>query len=155
MTEQQIDLAQVFTLACNIDTLVATIFPVDAAGEKQEIPLPVELQEELQVYKERAQEEEEPCPTRWVFGGSNLFMKDKAGAPFKWIMENPKIKVSVSRGVRVPLWGEVRFSSELLWEYRFNLDRLVSDVWLFLNLIFGDNIFLQAAGVDLAKDITG
>ena len=142
-------------VACGLDTLVANILPVDEEGAILQIPLPTELQEELNAYKAQAQQEEEKIPTRWVFAESNLFMLDKAGAPFKWILEHPKIKVSISRGLRVPLWGEVRFSSEYLWEHRDDYERAVSDVWKFLTDIFGEHIFLQPSGVDLAKDIDG
>lgn len=147
--------SSVRALLFGLDTLVANILPTDGEGNLLQVPLDMELQEELDRYKLQAQQEEEKVPTRWVFAGSNLLMLDKAGAPFKWILEHPKIKVSISRGLRVPLWGEVRFSSEYLWEHRDNYERAVSDVWLFLTSIFGENIYLQASGADLAKDIEG
>jgi hypothetical protein len=154
--EQQKEMSsQVRSLIFGLDTLVANILPTDEEGNILQAPLPMELQEDLNSYKAQAQQEEEKIPTRWVFAGSNLFMLDKAGAPFKWILEHPKIKVSISRGLRAPLWGEVRFSSEYLWEHRDNYERAVSDVWLFLNTIFGEHIYLQASGVDIAKDIEG
>jgi hypothetical protein len=152
---QQDNGAPVASVAFGLDTVVANILPIDAQGKVQKCVLPDELQEELNAYKLQAQEEEEKIPTRWAFPGGNLFMLDKAGAPYKWILEHPKIKVSIGRGVRAPLWGEVRFSSEYLWEHRKDYSRAFSDVWLFLNTIFGEHIFLQAAGVDIAKDFTG
>ncbi len=142
-------------VAYGLDTVVANILPLDAQGNVFKCELPDELQAELDAYKLLAQQEEEKALTRWVFAGSHLFMLDKAGAPFKWIMDHPKIKVSISRGVRAPLWGEVRFSSEYLWENYLSYDKAFSDVWIFLNSIFGDSIRLQASGVDLAKDFIG
>ena len=147
--------SQVRVVACGLDTVVANILPVDEQDNVVRLELPSSLQEELDAYKLRAQQEEEKVPTRWAFAGTPLFMLDKAGAPFKWILDHPKIKVGVSRGVRVLLWGEVRFSSEYLWEYHRVYDRAFSDVWLFLTLIFGDKIRLQPSGVDLAKDFIG
>ncbi|HEU5382774.1 MAG TPA: hypothetical protein VFV38_45790 [Ktedonobacteraceae bacterium] len=147
--------SQVRVVACGLDTVVANILPVDEYGEVVRRELPDELQAELDAYKLQAQEEEEKIATRWSFARTNLLMLDKAGAPFKWILEHPKIKVSIGRGVRAPLWGEVRFSSEYLWEYCRHYDQAFSDVWCFLNLIFGESITLQASGVDLAKDFTG
>ena len=146
---------QVRVVACGLDTVVATIVPVDQQGNVVTCKLPDSLQAELGAYKLQAQQEEEKVVTRWAFAGTRLFMLDKARAPFKWILEHPKIKVAISRGVRAPLWGEVRFSSEYLWEYRLNYDRAFSDVWLFLTSIFGDDITLQASAVDLAKDFIG
>lgn len=147
--------ARVRLLGVNPDTLVVNVLPVDTTGELVKRPLADALQAELDRWKEQAQNEDEPVPTRWVFEGSNLFMLDKAGAPFKWILDHPKIKIAVSRGVHVPLVGQVRFSSEYLWASHGELDRVVSDVWLFLVSIFGELITLQPAGVDLALDFTG
>lgn len=154
-TQQCCEHQSVHPVAFGLDTLVANILPTDEEGNILHLPLPDELQEELNIYKMQAQQEEEKIATRWVFAGSNLLMLDKAGAPFKWILEHPKFKVSISRGLRAPLWGEVRFSSEYLWEHRDNYEKAVSDVWVFLTLIFGECIFLQAAGADLAKDFEG
>jgi hypothetical protein len=142
-------------VACGLDTVVATILPVDSQGNVAREELPASLQEELDAYKLQAQQDEEKVPTRWTFAGTPLFMLDKAGAPYKWILDHPKIRVAISRGLRVPLWGEVRFSSEYLWEHRHDYSKAFSDVWLFLMLIFGDQITLQASGVDLAKDFIG
>lgn len=153
--ELQEQAVRVRLLGVNPDTLVVNVLPVDMTGEIVKRPLLDSLQAELDQWKELAQNEDEPVPTRWVFEGSNLFMLDKAGAPFKWILEHPKIKVAISRGVRLPLLGEVRFSSEYLWAYKHDLSKAVSDVWLFLTQIFGDNITLQPSAVDLAVDFTG
>src|SRR5258708_6594510 len=137
--------ARVRVVGFGPDTLVFNVLPIDDHGEVAQRPLSETLQGELDQWKEQAQQEEEAVPTRWVFEDSNLFMLDKAGAPFKWILEHPKIKVSISRGVRVPLLGEVRFSSEYLWGCRHDLSKAISDLRLFLTLIFGCQITLQAS----------
>jgi hypothetical protein len=93
--------SSVRVVACGLDTVVATILPVDGVGDPVTCALPDALQAELDAYKLQAQEQEERVPTRWTFAGTPLFMLDKAGAPFKWIMDHPKIKVAVSRGVRM------------------------------------------------------
>lgn len=152
--------SRVRLLTIGPDTLVVNVLPVDEQGNVVQRPLADSLQAELDHWKAQAQEEDEPMPTRWVFTdrngeASNLYMLDKAGAPFKWILEHPKIKVAISRGLRVPLVGQVRFSSEYLWASRGKLDQAISDVWLFLVSIFGDQITLQPAGFDLAVDFTG
>jgi hypothetical protein len=100
--------ARVRLLGVCPDTLVFNVLPIDDVGNVVQRVLLESLQEELEQWKEHAQQEEESVPPRWVFDGSNLYMLDKAGAPFKWILEHPKMKVSISRGLRVPLLGMVR-----------------------------------------------
>lgn len=156
MMEQAAQQAQqIRILGRGPDTLIVNIYPTDKEGDMVKLRLPDVLEQELTLYKERAQQLDEEVPTRWVFQGENLFMKDKGGSHFKWILSCHQFSVAISRGIKVGLWGQVRFSSEYLWKWNSNLDKGVSDVLLFLCDIFGSNITFQPGEIHLALDITG
>lgn len=137
------------------DTIVGNINPTDDEGNVIRQQLSKALQEELNDLKQRAQLAEEPVPTRWVFDGSNLLIRDKGESPFKWILYGAKFSLAISRGVKVGLIGQVRLSSEYLWEHQHCLDKAISDVLLLLTDIFGPNIYVQLAQIDLCIDLTG
>jgi hypothetical protein len=132
-------------LGRDLDTLIVNVYPTDQEGDVIKERLPEALEQELTLYKERAQLEDEDIPTRWVFQGENLFMKDKGGSHFKWILTCNQFSVAVSRGIKVALWGQVRFSSEYLWKWNHNPSKGISDLLLFLTDIFGVNIAFQAS----------
>ncbi len=142
-------------LGRGLDTLIVNVYPTDHEGETVKERLPEALEQELTRYKERAQAEDEEVPTRWVFEGETLFMKDKGGSHFKWILTCHQFSVAVSRGIKIALWGQVRFSSEYLWKWNSHPAKGISDVLLFLTNIFGANIAFQASEVHLALDFTG
>jgi len=142
-------------LGRGLDTLILNIYPTDDEGDIIQQRLPELLEQEMNLYKERAQELDEEVPTRWAFQGENLFMKDKGGSHFKWILTCNQFSVAVSRGIKVPFWGQVRFSSEYLWKWNGNPAKGVSDVLLFLTTIYGDDITFQPGEVHIALDFVG
>src|SRR5207302_4109295 len=73
------------------DTAYYTIRPTDQDFVPVHVELNTDLQEELNVLKSKAQEQEELIPSRWEFEGQTLFMHEKGGSQFKWILENDKI----------------------------------------------------------------
>src|SRR5215813_12637793 len=75
------------------DTATYTIRPTDRDFQPIKQELSEELQEELEVLKKQAQDEDEQVPTRWIFEEQTLFMQDKGGSQFKWIIKNDKITV--------------------------------------------------------------
>src|ERR1051326_995448 len=142
-------------LGRGLDTLIVNVYPTDDEGDIINMRLSEVLEQELSLYKERAQEMDEEVPTRWSFEGETLFMKDKGGSHFKWILTCNQFTVAVSRGIKVGLWGQVRFSSEYLWKWNANPAKGISDVLLFLTNIFGDDIAFQPGEVHIAVDFTG
>ena len=147
-------MSQPVLLGCNPDTLVLNVLPTDAQFQVVRRRLDESLEQELDSLKQRAQEEEEPIPTRWVFEGGNLFMKEKGGSHFKWILDHPLLSVAISRGVKVAMLGQVRFSSEYLWREctREDLGVAISKVHVFLTELFGQHFLLQVSALDLAAD---
>ena len=101
-----------------VDTLVVNVYPTDNRFQIEKRRIDEELQEELQMLKEKAQEEEENIPTRFVYQGTPLLMQAKGGDGFNWIMRNNSISVAVNRGSKAQLLAQVRVSSEMLWRYR-------------------------------------
>lgn len=158
-------------LICGVDTLVLNVLPLGTDDLVQRRELSHELQEQLETYKLLAQEDDEPVPTHWMFEGRNLFMRSKGGSHFKWILEHPAFSLAVSRGVKVLMLGQVRFSSEFLWScserctgrdgVRFLLQSLadaIVRVHAFLSDTFyasEGNVQLQVSAIDLAADVMG
>jgi hypothetical protein len=153
--EETMSADRIRILGPGLDTLILNIYPTDEQGSVINGRLPELLEQELNLYKERAQELDEEVPTRWVFQGETLFMKDKGGSHFKWILSCHQFSVAVSRGIKVGLWGQVRFSSEYLWKWNSNPQKGISDVLLFLTHIFGDDIAFQPGEAPIALDFTG
>lgn len=139
-------------LSACVDTLVMNLYPTDADFQIVRRKLDSELREELEHYKETAQEEEEPIPTRFVYKNEHLLMRPKGGDGFNWILTNNKITLSVNRSAKMNLLARVRCSSEYLQTDR-DLGGIISNVHVFLTTIFGQHITLQVADCDLAADV--
>ena len=155
-------------LSCGIDTLVLNVLPTDTSYQVKRRRLDEGLQAELDAYKLQAQEQEEPVPTRWVFEGVTLMMREKGGSHFKWILEHPAFSLAIARGVKVLMLGQVRFSSEYLWStcQRLTLPngetvalqdagQAVAAVHVFLQQFYGSHFTLQVSALDLAADVAG
>ena len=53
-------------LGRGLDTLILNIYPNDEQGDITQQRLPELLEQELNLYKERAQQLDEEVPTRWI-----------------------------------------------------------------------------------------
>ncbi len=136
------------------DTVYYTIRPTDRDFQPVHVELDTDLQEELNALKSKAQELDELVPSRWEFEGQTLFMRDKGGSQFKWIMENDKIILCIGRGKKTGVIGQVRLSSEYLqMDCAGDLGLALSQVATFLTLIYGQYITLDQSSLDLAADV--
>jgi hypothetical protein len=136
------------------DTAYYTVRPTDRDFQPVHVELDSSLQEELNALKFKAQEQDELIPTRWAFEGQTLFMRDKGGSQFKWILENDKITLCIGRGKKTGVIGQVRLSSEYLqMDCAGNLVLALSQVSVFLAQIYGQYITLDQAALDLAADV--
>src|SRR5260370_21159228 len=137
------------------DTLVLNVRPVDEDGTPVRCELCHDLQAELTLLKERAQRDDASIRTRWVFCREQLLTGEKgAQAGFKWVLECPKLIVTIGRGVKTGLWAQARLSSEYLW-WCGDLLLAIAHVEEFLEHFFGRRIHLQPSSFDLAADCTG
>jgi hypothetical protein len=136
------------------DTAYYNIRPTDWQFQPLRVELDEGLQEELNALKSKAQELDELVPTRWAFEDQTLFMRDKGGSQFKWILENDKIVLCIGRGKKTGVIGQVRLSSEYLqMDCAGDLGLAVSQVHLFLIQVYGEHIILEQSALDLAADI--
>jgi hypothetical protein len=145
---------QPVVLAFGPDTAYYTIRPTDEQYQPVRRELDEDLQDELETLKKQAQEQDEMVPTRWAFHGQTLFMRDKGGSQFKWILENDFIILSIGRGKKTGVVGQVRLGSEYLWTCcGADLARGLVEVHVFLALIYGKYITLDMSALDLAADV--
>ncbi len=140
------------------DTLVMNVYPTDELFRIMQRRVDAELQRELTVLKQRAQDEEEDIETRFVFNGSPLLMRTKGSEGFNWILHNSSLTLAVNRGSKMAILGQVRCSSEYLWSVHHedgiqDLGKAISAVHVFLMSVFGDYIVLQPSAYDLAVDV--
>jgi hypothetical protein len=143
MSENGSPLRPVEIVGFGVDTLVLNIYPTDSSFTLVKRRVSAELQEELTLLKQRAQDEEEDIPSRFVFGGSPLLMRTKGSEGFNWILHNRKLTIAVNRGSKMSLLGQVRFSSEYLWSVRDawgkqDIGKALAEVHVFLTVIFGE-----------------
>lgn len=142
-----------------VDTLVLNILPTDRAYQLEQRRVDSDLQAELSLLKQRAQDEEEDVASRFVFDGSPLLMRTKGSEGFNWILHNHALTLAVNRGSKMQLLGQVRYSSEYLWSLRDaqtgrqDISKGIYEVHVFLISIFGDYIALQPSACDLAVDV--
>ena len=142
-----------------VDTLVLNILPTDREYQLEQRRVDSDLQAELSLLKQRAQDEEEDIPSRFVFDGSPLLMRTKGSEGFNWILHNHALTLAVNRGSKMQLLGQVRYSSEYLWSLRDtqtgrqDISKGIYDVHVFLMSIFGEYILLQPSACDLAVDV--
>lgn len=146
--------SSVKVLAAFVDTLVLNVYSSDSTFEQTKGRVALELQEELTLLKEQAQEQEEDIATRFTFAGVPLNMTRKGAEGFQWILRSSKLSLAVNRGSKMQLLAQVRCSSEYLWSVR-DLGKIVTDVHFFLMSIFGEQIILQPSAIDLACDVAG
>jgi hypothetical protein len=80
-----------------LDTVVFNVYPTNTRYEVERRDLSSDLKQELQHWKDSAQDEEEDIPTRFTFHGLPLFMKTKGSQGFNWILSNPKVSIAIKR----------------------------------------------------------
>jgi hypothetical protein len=139
-------------LCAGVDTLLLNVYAVNEDWQVLPGEVAPDLQQELAVLKQRAQDEEEDIPSRFVFNGTNLLMRAKGGDGFQWILHNVSLTLAVNRSSKMTLLAQARLSSEYLWTTG-SLDMAISDVHLFLSDLFGESLMLQVSGLDLAADV--
>ena len=105
-------------LGFGADTVYLNVYVTDADYQPVQKKLDPELKMQLDIWKEQAQEENEPALTSYVFDGTPLLMHDKGGTGFRWIMSNQGLTLSVNANSKMMLQARVRLSSEYLWKTR-------------------------------------
>jgi hypothetical protein len=148
------DVSGVHILGAFLDTLYLNVYPTDASFQIVQDRVKDDLRSELEALKQRAQDEEESIPSRFVFDGCPLLMTPKGAEGFNWILKNTSINLCVNRSSKMALLGQVRCSSEYLWKVR-DVAKIMNEVFLFLTSVFGQYIALQPSAVDLAVDLLG
>lgn len=147
--------SKVVALSFGPDTATYMIRPTDRNFEPIKQELSEELQEQLEALKKQAQEADEEVPTRWVFEDQTLFIQDKGGSQFKWILKNDKITLCIGRGKKTGIIGQLRLNSEYLWDCDGDLGLALTKAHLFLCSLYGEHILLDQSTLDLAVDVLG
>jgi hypothetical protein len=115
------------------------------------------MMEELDRYKEAAQEIEEPVPTRWAFLGKTLHIRPTgSGAQWRWTGfcgEQHYLHLDIGKGKLNGIICKARLSSLLLHEVSEGV--ALYAVHDFLITLFGEAITLQSSEVHCCVDVAG
>lgn len=138
-----------------VDTLVLNAFHTDANGRPIKMEVAQPLKAQLDEWKRIALEQHEEYPTSWMFNDAvlHMFPNGAGRGQWPWMLQTKDIVLYISGGH----WNgiaSVRLGSHYLWSCRSVQDAIVQ-VQVFLDDIFGDEMYLQVSLIDLCADVVG
>ena len=138
-----------------VDTLVLNIYYKDRNSKPYKQPIPDELKEQLDAWKQAAIMAEEPVPIPLTFEGAALHMYPNGAGKgqWRWLMCCDSINLLVSMG-RFNGIAQVRLSSEYLWSCH-NVDDAWLRVEMFVARFLNSRIYVQVSEAHLCVDIAG
>lgn len=138
-----------------IDTIKVNVKLLDENGQpakKQE--LSERLLAHLQVWQDNAKADNKPVRTSMTFDMVRMMMLPNGSPTWRYILKNDSINVALVPRLNVPMVAKVTFASSYLWK-QASVHDAVNEVHSFLMEIFGPDILLQAAQLDLCVDLLG
>jgi len=142
-------------VARGVDTLVLNFYYLDEHGKPLRQPIPEELKEQLDAWKQAAIVAEEPVPIPLTFEGVPLHMYPNGAGrgQWRWLLRCDSFNLLISMG-RLNGIAQVRLSSEYLWS-SLNLDNAFLRVEMFVSEFFKRRLFTQVSEVHLCADVAG
>jgi hypothetical protein len=138
-----------------IDTVKVNVKYTDADGKPAKAQeLPSRLDTLFAAWQAKAQEQHKPLATSMTFNDARLLMRPNGASVWKYLIQNDSIQLALSPRLAVPVLARVTFYSAYLWS-KASVQDAVDEVHAFLIDIFGVNLMLQAAQLDLCVDLAG
>ncbi len=138
-----------------IDTIIVNVKSLDTQGKPEKTQVfPVRLEEMLQRWQETAREQGKPLATSMTFNDARLLMLPNGANVWKYIVKNDSIQVQMVPRLHIPALARVTFASSYLWSHASPQDA-VDEVHAFCLEVFGGDVMLQAAQVDMCVDVVG
>lgn len=142
-------------LLAGVDTLIVNVKRVDGKGvPTKEQCVPSELLEELEDAQQVARSRSKPFATECTFCGARLVMFPNGAPLWKYILRNDCLEVKIAPRLKLSAVAKVTFSSSYLWACG-NVREAVNNVHTLLRSLFQEEVFLQAAQIDLCVDMVG
>jgi hypothetical protein len=142
-------------VGAGVDTFIANVKIANKWGKPdatQEVP--VELATRLQEWQDLARTQQRPYVTPWQFQATPLLMMLGGSSTWKWVLRNNWTEIKFGARLHMGMVAKMRLSSELLWSHS-SLPLSLAAMQQFLNRLFGQQMYLQVALVDLCVDLVG
>jgi hypothetical protein len=138
-----------------IDTIIVNVKSLDDQGKPARVQaFPGWLEERLRGWQEGAKEEGKPVKTAMTFNNARLLMLPNRASVWKYIVKNDSVQLQLVPRLNIPALARVTFASPYLWSQSSPQDA-VGEVHAFCMDLFGHDVMLQAAQVDMCVDVTG
>ena len=142
-------------VSVGIDTVKVNVKLLEDNGQLSKVQeLPESLLGLLQAWQDSAKAENKPLRTSMTFNDVRVMMLPNASPTWRYIIKNDCINVAIAPRLKVPMVAKVTFSSSYLWASS-SVHDAVNEVHSFLIDVFGPNVMLQAAQIDLCVDLVG
>jgi hypothetical protein len=138
-----------------IDTIKVNVKYLDEQGKPAKVQaFPAWLEERLQAWQEQAREENKLLPTAMTFDDARLLMRPNGANVWKYIVTNDSVQLQMVPRLTLPALARLTFYSPYLWK-QTSPQEAVDEVHAFCMDVFGPNVMLQAAQIDLCVDVVG
>ena len=138
-----------------IDTIIVNVKTLDEQGKPtKEQAFPPQLEERLQEWQEGAREQNKPLATSMTFNDARMLMLPNGASVWKYIVKNDSVQLQMVPRLNIPALARVTFSSPYLWSHASPTDA-VDEVHALCFDLFGSDVMLQAAQVDMCVDVVG
>ncbi len=138
-----------------IDTVKVNVKLLDENGQPSKVQeLPESFLGLLQAWQDSAKAENKPLRTSMTFNDARMMMLPNASPTWRYIIKNDCINVAIAPRLKVPMVAKVTFSSSYLWASS-SVHEVVDEAHSFLIDVFGPNLMLQAAQIDMCVDLVG
>ncbi len=114
--------------------------------------VPDRLETLFHFWQDTARESKKPLKTSMTFHHARMMMLPNGSPTWKYLLKNDCIQLALVPRLTVPMIGRVTFSSAYLWSMP-SVNDAVDEVHSFLMDIFGPQLLLQAAQIDLCVDV--
>lgn len=138
-----------------VDTLKVNVKLMGDQGKPARVQaFPIWLEERLLAWQEKAREVNAVLPTTMTFDQARLLMRPNGAPVWKYLLTNDSIQVHLVPRLSIPAVARVTFYSSFLWKHASPQDA-VDEVHAFCIDLFGQEVQLQAAQLDLCADVAG
>ena len=143
-------------VGAGVDTLIVNVRYADATHAPLQKALDEDIQRQLDLWQEQAQQAEEAIASPWSFHQARLFIAPHGAGKgqWRWLLTSEQMTLCLSRGRFNGIIAQVRLSSDYLWAQP-SLPDAIAQIHSFLLAFFRRAIHLQLSELHLCADVVG
>ncbi len=146
---------QVKIVGTGIDTVKVNVKRLGDDGKpRKEQEIPERLSLLFQAWQEKAKENNKPLATSMTFHDARMLMFPNSAPAWRYILRNDCLELKIAPRLKIPMIAKATLSSSYLWSLG-NVQDAIDEVKGLLYGIFGDDVGLQAAQLDMCVDVVG